>query len=491
MNKVSITITVTILAALFGTGCSINHQPANAPVAGVTPVAAVLNNQASTAQQAEAIPAAMQVVNVDAEKESSAATVSPAPQPTPADAEASQPTAPVAGAADARPYADVRKQCTFAVTNNRSEFFYARDASMKSAWQSYPGDQSITVDVPSDVKDITGFYFKWDSPPPTWNLYAYDLDGKEILAGSGGENCGRTEFAEVPASMSAYKKFRFVSTNPDIAFALTNISVYADAIPDFAPRWEALRDNRVDLLVVAAHPDDESVFLAAPAITYMNEGKTAVTGYMTWGTAERRFEAEEACWMLGEKYAPTMRAAHDMMTNSLESMERYWSLDKAVEYVVELIRKYKPSVVVTHDVGGEYGHGAHMETSLATQLAFAQASDPTKFPESAEKYGVWMPGKLYLHMYGEDKITFNLNAPLDNYSGKTVLQVATAAFQRHSSQAAKGWTVESTGRCSMEYFGLFASNVGPDVDHDSMFENITPDIMNGINGVSLNASARH
>ena len=472
MNKVPITITVMILAALFGSGCSAHQQAATTREADVTPVVA------------------MQAVNVDAAKETSAASITATPQPTPTATEASQPTA-TAAAADAQPYADVRKQCTFAVTNNRSEFFYARDASMKSAWQSYPGDQSITVDVPSDIEDITGFYFKWDSPPPTWNLYTYDADGKEILADSGGENCGRTEFAEVPASMSEYKKFKFVSTNPDIAFAISNISVYAGAIPEFAPRWESLQGDRVDLLVIAAHPDDESVFLAAPALTYMNEGKTAVTGYMTWGTAERRFEAEEACWMLGEKYAPTLRAAHDMMTNSLESMERYWSLDKAVEYVVELIRKYKPSVVVSHDVGGEYGHGAHMETSLATQLAFAQASDPTKFPESAEKYGVWKPGKLYLHMYSENKITFDLNAPLKKYNGKTLLEVATAAFQRHSSQAAKGWTVESTGVCSMEYFGLFASNVGPDVNHDSMFENITPSIMNGINGVSLDASSKH
>ena len=137
---------------------------------------------------------------------------------------------------------------------------------------------------------------------------------------------------------------------------------------------------------------------------------------------------------------------------------------------------------MTHDVGGEYGHGAHIETSYATQLAFEQASDPTKFPESAEQYGVWKPGKLYIHMYGEGKITYDLNAPLNHYNGETVLQVITAAFQRHLSQAAKGWTVESTGPCSMANFGLFASNVGPDSEHNSMFEHITADSMDRLNG---------
>lgn len=463
-NLTYVAFTVTVLAALFASGCSLNHPTPVPPEADTAHVVTV------------------QMISVDREKETSSATITQTPQPTATETDSDQSAATAAHAAAAPAYSDVRKQCTFSAMNNKSEFFYARDTSMKSAWHSYPGEQSIIIEVPDDVDDITGFYFKWDSTPPTWNLYAYDPAGKEILADSGGEDCGRTEFAEVPASMSGYKKFQFVATNPDIAFAIANISVYAGAIPEFVPRWEPLNDNRVDLLVIAAHPDDESVFLAAPAVTYMNEGKSVVTGYMTWGTAERRFEAEEACWMLGEKYAPTLRAAHDMMTNSLESMERYWPLDKAVEYIVELIRKYQPSVIVTHDVGGEYGHGAHIETSYAAQLAFEQASDPTKFPESAEKYGVWKPGKLYLHMYDKDKITFDLDATLDHYNGETLLQVVTAAFQRHSSQAAKGWTVESTGTCSMAYFGLFASNVGPDSKHDSMFEHITPGVMEGLNG---------
>lgn len=285
--------------------------------------------------------------------------------------------------------------------------------------------------------------------------------------------------------MSEYKRFMFVATNPEIAFAISNISVYSGAIPEFVPRWKPFDGSRVDLLVIAAHPDDETVFLGAPAVTYVNDGKTVVTGYMTWGASNRRFEAEEACWMLGETYAPTLRAAHDMMANSLESMERYWPLDKAVGYIVELIRKYKPSVIITHDIGGEYGHGAHIKTSLATQLAFAQASDPMKFPESAEKYGIWKPGKLYIHMYNKDKITFDLDAPLGIFNGETVLQAVSDAFTSHTSQAAKGWKVESTGECSMENFGLFASNVGPDLKHDSMFENISLRAMDRINDTNL------
>ncbi len=463
----AVSFTVTLLVTLFGSGCSFANQASYTP----EPIdESGVSIQLKPAAQLQAAPST---------------TAALTPQPIEVDAMPSPYPATAADAADAPAYTDVRKQCTFAVTNNRSEFFYARDASMESAWQSYPGEQSITIDVPSSIHDITGFYFKWDSPTPSWDLYAFDSAGNQILADSGGENCGWTEFAEVPARMSEYKRFMFVATNPEIAFAISDISVYSGAIPEFVPRWKPFDGSRVDLLVIAAHPDDETVFLGAPAVTYVNDGKTVVTGYMTWGASNRRFEAEEACWMLGETYAPTLRAAHDMMANSLESMERYWPLDKAVGYIVELIRKYKPSVIITHDIGGEYGHGAHIETSLATQLAFAQTSDPMKFPESAEKYGVWKPGKLYLHMYHKDKITFDLDAPLGVFNGETVLQAVSDAFTSHTSQAAKGWKVESTGECSMENFGLFASNVGPDLKHDSMFENISLHAMDQINNTNI------
>ena len=42
--------------------------------------------------------------------------------------------------------------------------------------------------------------------------------------------------------------------------------------------------------------------------------------------------------------------------------------------------------------------------------------------------------------------------------------------------------VESTGESSMAFFGLFASNVGPDLQHNSIFENIASGTMDDLNG---------
>lgn len=52
-------------------------------------------------------------------------------------------------------------------------------------------------------------------------------------------------------------------------------------------------------------------------------------------------------------------------------------------YEVELLRRFKPEVVVDHDINGEYGHGVHMLNTWILQQAVEQSGDVQYFPESA------------------------------------------------------------------------------------------------------------
>ena len=65
-------------------------------------------------------------------------------------------------------------------------------------------------------------------------------------------------------------------------------------------------------------------------------------------------------------------------------------------YVVEQIRRFKPQVTVAHDFKGEYGHGMHMVYTDLLVNSLEITNDATKFPESAEKYGVWDIPKTYI-----------------------------------------------------------------------------------------------
>ena len=117
-----------------------------------------------------------------------------------------------------------------------------------------------------------------------------------------------------------------------------------------------------------------------------------------------------------------------------------------VQMQVELLREFKPQIVLVHDVDGEYGHGAHILNSHSLRDALPLASDATKYPESAEKYGVWDPLKVYIHLYDSKQakkhkldaplntIDFEIDVPLEFFGGRTAYQVSQDAFRCHISQ---------------------------------------------------------
>ena len=137
-----------------------------------------------------------------------------------------------------------------------------------------------------------------------------------------------------------------------------------------------------------------------------------------------------------------------------------------------MIKTYRPEVMVTHDVDGEYGHGAHR---LCADAALRCV------PAAAEGENAWQVKKLYLHLYKENQILMDWRQPLDAFDGKTALDVAKAAFKFHRSQQGgsatyKGkkyvFAVEDKGVFNNAKFGLAYTTVGTDVIGGDMFENI-------------------
>ena len=93
--------------------------------------------------------------------------------------------------------------------------------------------------------------------------------------------------------------------------------------------------------------------------------------------------------------------------------------------------------------------------------------------------------KLYLHLYGDeaDKTQFNWDIPLDSLGGMTANEKAEEAYAQHVTQKGQGqkfngkmvkFSVAEYGgkRYPNTWFGLWATEVGPDVRHDDFLENI-------------------
>ena len=188
----------------------------------------------------------------------------------------------------------------------------------------------------------------------------------------------------------------------------------------------------------------------------------------------RREEALNALWKMGVRNYPVFLNLKDDKVGSLNEGIKVWGgRDNILSLLVGRIRRFKPEVIVTQDLNGEYGHNQHKITARAMKYAIDAAADPQQYPDSAELYGAWQVKKLYHHLYKENRIVMDWEKPLESLNGYTALQVAQIGMQEHASQL-KYYAVKSHGTYDNSKFGLYFTTVGEDVQKDDFLENIDP-----------------
>lgn len=175
------------------------------------------------------------------------------------------------------------------------------------------------------------------------------------------------------------------------------------------------------LLLVHAHPDDESSQSAATITRYRAEGAQVTLVTCTLG---ERGEILVPDW---HHYTPTELGQHRiaelrdaMACMGLEDqvflggvgryhdtgMDRdedgvviapadlpdnaFWNADllEAANHLVEIIRDRRPQVVVTYNPFGGYGHPDHVQANRVTMYAATLASAPAHAPELGEPWQV-------------------------------------------------------------------------------------------------------
>jgi hypothetical protein len=106
------------------------------------------------------------------------------------------------------------------------------------------------------------------------------------------------------------------------------------------------------------------------------------------------------------------------------------------------------------------------------QKAFMLSGDPAYCPDTVAKHGVWNPLKLFLHLYGKNKIVLDTDVPLSAFGGKTAFQMAALGFGFHKSQVTVNHYSVSEKKYSIKEFGLAISKVGYSVTTNDLFESI-------------------
>lgn len=363
---------------------------------------------------------------------------------------------------------DITKKCTIKVSEGEKDKML--DSSVRTSWSCAHREAYVGVKLPDGE---TGGWLRveWFFDPTDFELTEYDAD-KNVLR----QRVKTDTFPSIYMlfdldPQTKYVKLQLNRTDQKIS----NLRVYsAGTLPHSVQQWQPPVE-KADVMVVSAHQDDELIFMGGTIPYYATAlKKPTVVVYMANCNRQRRMEALNALWKMGVKNYPVFINLKDEKVGSIAEGVKLWGgKDNVLRLQVEQIRRFKPEVIVTHDLDGEYGHNQHKITAQAMKYAIDAAADPAQFPESAAIYGAWQVKKLYHHLYKEYQIMMDWETKLDSLNGYSPLQVAQMGFEEHVSQL-EFYRVKSHGTYDNAKFGLYFSTVGEDVAKDDFLENIDP-----------------
>ncbi|SCF13087.1 N-acetyl-1-D-myo-inositol-2-amino-2-deoxy-alpha-D-glucopyranoside deacetylase [Micromonospora mirobrigensis] len=288
-----------------------------------------------------------------------------------------------------------------------------------------------------------------------------------------------------------------------------------------------LPDRR--LLLVHAHPDDESIGTGATMAHYAADGAHVTLVTCTLGEegeihvpALAQLAAAEADQLGGYRIAELAAACAElgvadhrflggagryrdsgmmgMATN--EHPRAFWraDLDEAAGLLVEVIREVRPQVLVTYDPNGFYGHPDHIQAHRvamrAVELAAAEGIAPAKVYWTAMPRSVLEAGLNHFTESSDnpfagidhaDELPFGTpDAEIAARIDATDQHAAKeAAMRAHATQIpANSWLYSIAGNfgaefMGVEYFTLAVGGKGPGSGpygwEDDLFAGLAPD----------------
>ncbi|HEY8451615.1 MAG: mycothiol conjugate amidase Mca [Micromonosporaceae bacterium] len=177
--------------------------------------------------------------------------------------------------------------------------------------------------------------------------------------------------------------------------------------------------ERLRLMAVHAHPDDESSKGAATMAKYVAEGVSVLVVTCTGGergsVLNPKLDRPEIRDNIADIRRQEMAAARAIL-----GVDQEWlgfvdsglpegdpppplpegcfarqDVDVAAEALVRVMRRFRPHVVTTYDESGGYPHPDHVMCHKISVAAFDAAGDPDRYPQAGPP---WQPLKLYYHM---------------------------------------------------------------------------------------------
>jgi N-acetyl-1-D-myo-inositol-2-amino-2-deoxy-alpha-D-glucopyranoside deacetylase len=179
--------------------------------------------------------------------------------------------------------------------------------------------------------------------------------------------------------------------------------------------------NPLRLLLVHAHPDDETTTTGATIARYRSQGLPVTLVTCTRGERGEDvtlgvpiYTDDEKADQLGRQRVAELDGATRALgladARFLGGAGAWWDsgmadapvphprafsagdLDEQTAQLVAIVREVRPQVIVTYDERGGYGHPDHIRAHDVAVAAFEAAADPAAFPAAGP---VWQVSKLY------------------------------------------------------------------------------------------------
>lgn len=219
-----------------------------------------------------------------------------------------------------------------------------------------------------------------------------------------------------------------ITINYDNYVRIKEIFLFNETLPNWVQTWNQPLD-KADILLFSTHSDDEHLFFAGLIPSMIASGKNIQVVYLTHhnDNPKRLDEQLNGLWAVGLRNYPVLGAFPDAYSESLNGATNNlayagFSLDDVINFQIDIIKRFKPLVVVNHDEAGEYSHGQHILNTHALKEALNLLEYEYK------------PEKVYLHLYKENPITMNYDIHLEYYNGMTAYEVSKLGYAEHDSQ---------------------------------------------------------
>ena len=200
--------------------------------------------------------------------------------------------------------------------------------------------------------------------------------------------------------------------------------------PPEVPRTAPKADDRMkaDVLLIVAHPDDETG-VSAYLAQLLDQGKRVAAVYLTHGEAGhnnmgreranslgamREMELRHAMTQLGIQNVWFLEGKDTPSQDVLQSLGN-WAHGANLEDVVRMVRLTRPEIILTWLPGIFIGenHGDHQASGVLAVEAFDSAGDPAVFPSQLaqprkinetllEGLQPWQPQKIYFFSDASD-----------------------------------------------------------------------------------------